>query len=44
VQVWNARDLDTTRYPFVLVDALVIKVRGRWPRAFVQRLASDGDR
>jgi transposase-like protein len=27
VQAWNARDLSGARYPFVLVDALVIKVR-----------------
>ena len=27
VHAWNERDLSQTRYPFVLVDALVIKVR-----------------
>jgi transposase-like protein len=27
VQAWNTRDLSGLRYPFVLVDALVIKVR-----------------
>ena len=27
VEAWNGRDLSGTRYPFVLVDALVIKVR-----------------
>ncbi len=27
VTAWNERDLSHTRYPFVLVDALVIKVR-----------------
>jgi putative transposase len=27
VQAWNERDLSSTRYPFVVVDALVIKVR-----------------
>ncbi len=27
VETWNGRDLSATRFPFVLVDALVIKVR-----------------
>ena len=27
VQAWNERDLSATRYPFLLVDALVLKVR-----------------
>jgi putative transposase len=27
VEAWNGRDLSGTRYPFVVVDALVIKVR-----------------
>jgi putative transposase len=27
VQAWNERDLSGQRYPFVLVDALVLKVR-----------------
>lgn len=27
VEAWNGRDLGGTRYPFVVVDALVIKVR-----------------
>lgn len=27
VEAWNGRDLGATRYPFVVVDALVIKVR-----------------
>jgi transposase-like protein len=27
VQAWNERDLSSQRYPFVLVDALVVKVR-----------------
>jgi transposase-like protein len=29
VQAWNERDLGQQRYPFVLVDALVLKVRER---------------
>ncbi len=29
VQAWNERDLSQQRYPFVLVDALVLKVRER---------------
>jgi len=27
VEAWNGRDLSSTRFPFVLVDALVVKVR-----------------
>jgi transposase-like protein len=27
VEAWNGRDLGSTRYPFVVVDALVVKVR-----------------
>jgi transposase-like protein len=42
VEAWNERDLGGTRYPFVLVDALLLKVRERGRVRSVSALIATG--